>query len=230
MTPLPSVPLPIKVTPWSFSSLNDFETCPRRFYLVRIAKVVREGQSAAMVEGNAVHKAMELFVRDGIPLPETYAKYHKLATMVRNSQGVKFTEYSFGLTRALTPTQFFAKDVWVRGKLDVVILRETEGFVFDYKNGKRKAEYDQLKLFTGAAFRSFPQLQKVRTGYIWLQADKLDAETYTRDDDATIWQEFAIRVHRMEEAARTGDFPARPSGLCRKHCPVGKSLCDHCGE
>lgn len=221
---------PIKVTPWSYTSLNDFETCPRRFYLTRVAKVVKEGQSEAMAEGNRVHKALELFVKDGIPLPETYKKYHAMAAKITATPGTKIAEFSFGLNRELKPTTFFAKDVWVRGKLDLTVLRPRSAIVIDYKTGKRKEDIHQLRLFAGVAFRSFPAIERVATGYAWLPDNKLDTESFTRDDDPLIWQGFAIRVHRMEEAGRTNQFPPRPSGLCRKHCPVGRTYCEHCGE
>ena len=48
--------------PWSYSSLQAFETCPRRFYLTRIAKLASEAQTQATLWGNEVHKALELAV------------------------------------------------------------------------------------------------------------------------------------------------------------------------
>ena len=57
----------------------------------------------------------------------------------------------------------------------------------------------------------------------------MDTEVFTQDDKPVIFQEFAARVHRMETSEKKDDWPARPSGLCKSWCPVGKALCDHCG-
>jgi hypothetical protein len=218
-----------KVVPWSYSSLTAFEQCPRRFKLTRITREVKETQGPQLVEGNAVHKALELYVGGKDSLPAKYLPFKPIADKLKCAPGEKLLEYSFGLTKQLTPTTFFGSDVWVRGKLDVTILRGANAAVFDYKNGKRKLDLDQLKLFAAAGFHSWPQVQRVDTAYIWLTEGKLDKETFVREDAVGIWQEFAIRVHRMERAAERDEFPPKPSGLCKQYCPVGKSLCEYCG-
>lgn len=218
-----------KVTPWSFSSLNDFETCNLRYYLTRVAKVVKEKQSPEMLEGNKRHKALELYVGGKAPLPTEYAGDRPMADKIKAAPGQKLLEYAFGLNKALQPVGFWAKDVWVRGKLDVAVVRQRTALVLDYKTGKRKKTLDQLKMFAGATFREFPYLEKVTTGYAWLPIGKIDTEVFKKEDEPAIWQEFAIRVHRMEDASRTGVFRPNPSGLCRAHCPVGKSNCSQCG-
>ena len=48
-----------KIPPWSYSSLVDFEGCPRRYKLIRIDKVVPFKETEAIKHGNEVHKALE---------------------------------------------------------------------------------------------------------------------------------------------------------------------------
>ena len=217
-------------TPWSYSSLTAYETCPRRFFLTRISKQVIEKQTEATLHGNEVHKAMENYVGGKAPLPEKYETYRPIADKLRLAPGKKLLEYKFGLTRALKPTEFFAKDVWVRGVLDVGIVKDDEAIVLDYKTGKRKLDADQLKLFAGAALSLWPFAKRVKTGYIWLATDQMDTESFTRDDRQPIFQDFAARVHRMETSEKNDDWPAKPSGLCKNWCPVGKTNCEHCGS
>lgn len=218
-----------RVTPWSYSSLNDYETCPRRYYLTRIAKVVTEKATEARTAGNEVHKALELYVGGKAPLPDKYVGYKALADRLRTTPGEKRLEWRFALNRQLNPTSFFAKDCWVRGVLDVTIVRQSTALVFDYKTGKRKLDGDQLRLFAGAALSLLPTVKRVKTGYIWLQSEQIDSETFVLQDKVTIFQDFAARVHRMELSERDGKWPAKPSGLCRNWCPVGQKLCEHCG-
>lgn len=217
-------------TPWSYSSLTSYETCPRRFYLTRISKQVSEKQTEATIHGNEVHSALEKYVGGKAPLASKYESYRPVADKLRNSSGKKMLEYKFGLTKALTPTTFFASDVWCRGVLDVGIVKEDQAIVLDYKTGKRKVDADQLKLFAGAALVLWPFAKKVKTGYIWLQSGEMDTEEFTPEDKPVIFQDFAARVHRMETSERKDDWPANPSGLCRQWCPVGKINCEHCGS
>lgn len=216
--------------PWSFSSLTAYETCPKRFQLTRILKKVSEPQTEATLHGNRVHKALEEYVGGKAKLPESMEQYRPVADKLKATPGEKLLEYKFGLTKALTPTTFFGSDVWVRGVLDVCISRESEAIILDYKTGKRKVDADQLKLFAGAALSLWPYVSKVKTGYIWLQTGQIDQQEFKPEDRAEIFQDFAHRVHRMEQSEKSGDWPAKPSGLCKAWCPVGKTLCTHCGS
>ena len=96
-----------------------------------------------------------------------------------------------------------------------------------YKFMTYKVDGDQLKLFAAASMVLWPFLEQVKTGYIWLQSGQMDTEDFTQADKPVIFQDFAQRVHRMEMALENDDWPARPSGLCRGWCPVGKKHCEH---
>lgn len=122
------------------------------------------------------------------------------------------------------PTQCIAVDSETRTYLC------TDRFLVTHNTGKPKVDADQLKLFAAAGFANFPYLDKVKTGYVWLAHGKLDANTFTRDDVPGIWQEFTPRVIRMVTALEKDKFLPKPSGLCRAHCPVPRSLCEFSGK
>ena len=219
-----------KVLPWSFTSLTAYETCPRRFYLTRVAKLVKEPQTEATLHGNEVHKALEKYVGSGSPLPEKYANLAPLADKIKATPGKKLLEYKFALDDALRPTDFFGARAWVRGVFDVAVVQEKSVVVLDYKTGKRKLDSDQLNLFAAAAMSLWPRAATVKTGYIWLKDGVVDAQTFEQNDKTRIMQDFAGRVQRMVESELQDKWPAKPSGLCRKWCPVGRDLCEHCGS
>lgn len=216
--------------PWSYSTLTAFETCPRRYYLTKVAKTVVEPQTEATIHGNEAHKALEVSVRDQTPLPTKYQSYSPLVQAVLVAPGAKHTELKFGLTRNLTPTGFFANDVWCRGVLDLQIVKPKSVTVLDWKTGKPKPDADQLMLFAGATFAYHPTAETVRTGYAWLAYNKLDTEVFSRSDVPRIWAEFTPRVQRMDDAAKRNDYPPKPSGLCRAWCPVPKAQCEFSGK
>jgi CRISPR/Cas system-associated exonuclease Cas4 (RecB family) len=227
-----------KAVPWSYSSLQAFETCPRRFYLTKIIKTVVEGQNPAMLEGNRKHKILEDFVKGKGGLQDLESMAPLMKRLVAEP-GQKVAELQFGLTQDLRPTKFFGDDVWVRGKLDLSIVGPKHAFIFDYKTGKRKTDFHQLRLFAGAAFAMWPYVETVSTGYVWLpQVDdkvdrpkaKIDTEQFARADKEVIFQDFAARVFKIEEAERTGNWEPTPSGLCQNYCPVGRGNCEHCGS
>jgi hypothetical protein len=218
-----------KALPWSYSSLQAFETCPRRFYLTRVTKQVHEPMGAAMTHGNEVHKALENAIKGEAMLPHKFKSYQPLISKLLAAPGVKHAERKFALTDGFWPTDYWAPNAWVRGVIDFTLINGTKGTVLDWKTGKPKEDGDQLALFAGAAFAHYPQVDTFHTGYAWLAHDKLVTAAHTRNDVPTIWMTFLPRVKRMQAAVDSGDFPPKPSGLCRSWCPVGSKLCEFCG-
>lgn len=216
---------------WSYSSLTAFETCPKRYYLTKISKQVHEPQTEAMKWGNEVHKALEHRLVKGTPLPESMAVFNTVAqTVVDRAKGKKIeAESKMALTSSFKGTTWFAKDVWVRGITDFTISKDTTVFIGDWKTGKPTPESAQLKLTAAMTMHLKPYVTKVINAFVWLKTGGITHETFTREDIPAIWQEFNPRVARLEHAMAEDKFPAKPSGLCRAWCPVGKSLCEHCG-
>lgn len=220
-----------KPVAWSYSALNAFETCPRRYYLTKIEKSVHEPQTEATLWGNRVHKALELRITTNKPLPVGMEAYEGVATTVvdRAKGGKLEAESKMALTAKFMPTTWFAKDVWVRGITDFTITKGSKVFIGDWKTGKPTPESAQLKLTAAITMHQKPYIQEVVNAFVWLKTGGVTHEKFTRDDLPSIWQEFMPRIERLNIAVAESKFPARPSGLCRAWCPVGKAKCEHWG-
>lgn len=218
-----------KPVTWSYSALNAFETCPRRYYLTKVSKEVQEKQTTATLHGNEVHKAIELHIKGQQQLPNKYEQYRPMLERLKNVRGKVEAEQKIALTRDFKPTTYFAKDVWMRAVLDYSAVQTKSALILDWKTGKPKSEPDQLELFAATAFTVHPHIETVKTGFVWLGHDKIDTAEYRRDEAPVIWQKFTRRVARIEHAVSSGDFPPKPSGLCREWCPVGRQRCEFCG-
>lgn len=219
-----------KMPAWSYSSLTSFETCPKRYYHIKVVKDVVDDKSDATVWGSEVHKHLENRLRDGKELPTAIAGYESLAAPIASAPGTKLIEQQFAVTAALQPTGWWDKDAWCRGIVDAGVLTGKRVVLMDWKTGKRKPQSDQLKLFAGLAFAHYPEVEVVSTGFVWLKEGKIDKEKYERQQVPTIWQTFVPRVMRMERAYAEDKFPPKPSGLCGKWCPVPKSKCQFSGR
>lgn len=214
---------------WSYSQLTAYETCPKRFELTRVSKKVVEPQTEATIWGNQVHKALELFAKDGKPLPADLQKYERYVKKIQSYEGKRVVEERIALDRSFRPTKWMAKDVWVRGIIDIGVVGPEKAYLLDWKTGKRKPDSDQLKLFAALAFAVYPWIDKVTTGFIWLKSGEFDKEVFTRDQLPEIWNEFMPRLQRLAHSYEDNKWIAKPSGLCREWCPVGKHNCEFCG-
>lgn len=207
------------IPPWSASSVDAYMTCPHKFYRLRVARDVKDfPPSDAVVLGRKLHKAFENAVNLNEPLPESCAQWQSLVEIIKALPGEKLPEYDFTLDEFHTP-KCHRSLAWTRGIADLIVKRGTEAIILDYKTGKRKPS-EQLALYAAYAFAYWPELQTVHTCFVWLKDRKMDKKTYRREDAAGIWQYWLPLVARMRKSYETGDWPCRPSGLCKSWCPV----------
>lgn len=211
--------------PWSYSHLEKFETCPRQFFEVKVAKNVVEPPTEATIWGKSVHDAFERRVRDGTPLPDGMDRWEPLAASILRLPGVKHTEIKLAIDRAFQPTEW--DTAWSRGIADLLVLSGRYAAVLDYKTGKPKPS-EQLALYAAYVLALYPKVESVSTGFVWLRDEKIVKETFTRSSISATWQELLPRVSKLEAAFKRQAWPARPSGLCRRHCPVRS--CEHNGS
>jgi hypothetical protein len=214
-----------KQLPWTYSHLDAFESCPRRFYHLRVARDVTEAPSEHITWGNTVHKAFENAISFGTPLPDELVTYQKLVNNIKDLPGNKRCELKFAIDRAFQPADWFKS--WSRGISDLVIETPSKIMLMDYKTGKRKPS-EQLQLYALYAFAHYPKASEVETCFVWLKDRKLDKDKFHRDDIPELWKPFLARSSKLEKAYETEQWPANPSGLCNGWCPVKQ--CEFCKE
>ena len=210
---------------WTYSQLEKFETCPKQFYHVRVARDYTEPPTEHTKWGERVHTAMEERVQFGIPLPEGMEHWESIASKLAKLPGEKYVEHKMSVDKSFNKSSW--KEAWSRGIADLLVVNGNKAAVFDHKTGKRKIT-EQIMLYAGYTFAEFPEVEEVTTAFIWLKEKKVDKETFTRDDVPKIWNEFLPRVIKLEKAYEMDKWPVRPSGLCKNYCAV--LSCDYNGK
>lgn len=205
---------------WSFSKLKNYDTCGKRYYEIDVAKNYKEEESEQLRWGNAVHKQMEIALLNGTPLPGEMQMFQKWVDRVRSRPGRLLVEQKFSVTRNFLPCAYFAPDCWYRGKGDAVVIDGNLGLVEDWKTGAVKPDSVQLMLMALCMFAMFKDLTHVVSEFIWLGEDEITSEVYTREGIIKDVLALLPRVDALEAAHKTLTFPPKPSGLCKKYCPV----------
>jgi hypothetical protein len=203
--------------PWTYSQLDSFESCPRKFYHAKVKRDFPEPPSVHTVWGNRVHEAFEVAIKDGTELPDDMKQWQGLATKLQNLPGSKLTEHKYAIDRDFKPTGW--SDAWSRGIADLVVLSGEKAAVLDFKTGKRKPT-EQLDLYANYVFHHHPEVNKVTTGFVWLRDKRIDWKPVDRSSISGTWQSLLPRVVKLESAYDRDSWPARPSGLCKGWCPV----------
>lgn len=212
---------------WSYSRLKNFATCPKRYFNVDVAKLVKEEESEVLVWGNKVHEALANYVGKGEPLPRGMETYQKVADRVKNAKGTIVVEQKLAITKEHAPCTFFDREAWFRCVVDALVINGPVAMAIDYKLGKILEESQQLALTAAVIFSHHPEVQKIRTEFWWLKEEAESRADFTREDLPSIWNNVLPRVQQLQAAHESMTFPAKPGGLCRRYCPV--DACPHHG-
>lgn len=215
----------------SYSSVKDFEGCPKRYHAVRIAKRVKNQDTEATLYGTAVHKAFEEYVRDKTPLPDQFGQFQPFVEPLATIDGDIRCEEKLGVRRDFSPCTFFDKDVWIRGIPDYLAVNQSKGVarVADYKTGKssRYADMAQLELMAAMVMAHHSEVQTVKAALLFVVAKDVIKAEFTRAQLPEIWSKWAGRIGAVEKAVELNVWNPRPSALCR-FCPV-KDCANHPG-
>lgn len=205
---------------WSYSRLISFENCPRKYWNESVAKTIPFRETEEMAYGKEWHKAAELYVKSGIKLPLHMRHWGPTLSMLKKAPGEKIIEQQIALNAQWQPVEWFAKDAWLRVKSDLTILHENSGVQFDYKTGKIKDDFTQLRLNSAVTFLLAPEIKKITHAFLWIKSKQITSETMTAEQVPAFWAEMLPRVARYQEAHDKQDFPPRPGFLCKGFCEV----------
>jgi RecB family exonuclease len=212
----------------SYSSVKQFENCPRQYNEIRILKKFKQSDTDATLYGTAVHKAFENYIKDRTPLPAQFAQFQRFVEPLAGIAGDIRCEEKMGIRDDFTPCGFFDSDVWFRGIPDFMVINREKRVarVADYKTGKssRFADKAQLELMAAMIMSHYPEIDTVKGVLLFVVAGDIISAEYTRDHLSDIYSRWAGRANAIEKALELGVWNPRSGPLC-KFCPV--TTCDH---
>lgn len=217
------------MTAWSYSSIKTFDQCPKKYYHLKVAKDVKDEGNEASRYGNDAHAAAEEFIKNGTPIPDSYAVMRPAVETLAQFPGTKHTEMKLGVRRVgdgYEPCDFFAEDVWYRGIVDLLITNGWDARMIDYKTGKnaKYADTKQLDLMAAAVFLHFPDVLRIKSGLAFVVSNEFIKKTHVRTELNQYFSVFSDQLYMLEQAEQSNVWNAKSSGLC-PWCPV--TSCEH---
>jgi len=214
---------------WSYSSIKTFDQCPRKYYHLKVLKDVIDEGSEATIYGQAVHKAAEEYIKDGVAVPEKFKYIQGFVERINNIEGDKLTELQLGVRKTgagYEPCGFKDKDVWWRGIADVVVIRGDIAYSIDYKTSKnaKYADTKQLDLVAAGLFTHYPNLKKIKSGLLFVVSNEFITKDHFAEHRDEYFGTFKDELDRLDAAEVSGVWNAVTSPLC-KFCPVVR--CEH---
>lgn len=217
---------------WSYSKLKNFRACPKKHYEVDVAKNIVEPESEALKYGNQLHFGMAQRLTHGTPLPPLWTDQEDWCARVEAASkalnGQTLAEREYAITREFQTCEWFSKTAWFRAKIDVLVLAPPVAIAIDWKTGKVVEESEQLALTAQCIFVHHPEINHVTTIFAWLKESAETREDFTREDMPAFWTRIWPDVRDLEDAHNSVSYPPKPSGLCKRFCPV--QSCPHHGK
>ncbi len=220
---------------WSFSTLDNFEACPKRVWF-RTVQRVKVPPNDAMMRGNRVHDGLEKYLRGQVDFPDAalseVAHVQFWLERLAPWRGLAIMEPRWGLDATWAPTGWWDDETWLWAKPDLVGLdihdpAGSELTIVDFKTGKSYGKQlkhmRQLLVYAAAALSRYPSVQtfSLHVWYIDEKDDSLD-----RQIDRGAVQSFRARIHAQGMALTSEtEFPATPSPRVCNWCDY-RDVCD----
>lgn len=207
----------MKAPAWSHSALKDFEGCARRYHEVKVLKKYPFTSTDATRYGLQVHEALELYIRDNKPIPPEYMQFKGVVDALLAKPGRKIAEQQMALTVDLQPCDWKAKDAWVRGIADMLIIDDDDmtARVIDWKTGNDKyPDRDQLVLMSLMVFAHYPHVRKVYSALLFIVKNSMVKLSMTRDNAEKHWWRYRERTAKVEAAFANDVWNPTQTPLC----------------
>jgi len=207
---------------WSYSRLNGYETCPRKYWHQTVNKTpeFQEAPSDAQSYGEDVHKAFKLYFKAGAPLPLHLRQYEKQLAAIAAAPGYKIVEQQIALDKNFKQVEWYAKDTYLRVISDLTQHNGKAAIIWDHKTGKPHSDFSQLELTAAVTFLLGPEIDRITMAYLWLKTKAATSQIITRDQAPDVWAKLQPRVQKFQQAYIDNNWPPKPNYLCKGYCPV----------
>lgn len=216
----------------SHTLFNTLEICPHQCYRRYVLKDIKFQPNKKADWGNNVHTAMEYRIRGGKPLPPNMQVAESFAAPFDGHHPL--VEIKLGVTREGQTCDFFAQNVYIRGKLDAVIIKGAAAYMGDHKSGSKWEDPAELEIGAMLLHAWHPTLQTIKGQYYWLETIETPDGFWLRSGKAgqlydlshtpKIWARSQATMEELAERERTGRWEKRKNKLC-EWCSVKD--CEH---
>lgn len=207
------------LTAWSYSRLESYETCPKKFWHISIRKDVIDPPNDHTTYGFDLHASFAKFLTKGTALPISIRHYTPMLTKFKAAPGEHIVEQQIAINANYAQTGWFDKDVYLRVISDLTIMKPPHAIMIDWKTGKPKTDFTQLRVAAATMFMIAPELEIISMSFVWLKNKTTATDKMTRDEMPDVWASLYPRLVSYQAAFDNQAFPARQGFHCR-YCPV----------
>lgn len=200
-----------KLKAWSYSAYTMYVQCPLSICFDKIQRIrMPEEKSPVLERGNAVHKEGETYVGFQGKRPPKLSKdlSHLKERMDVWRKSMAKVEVEWAFDNAWNTTSWFAKDCWLRIKVDLLLHSKEPPTVDikDYKTGKVKPDHAQqrslyalggLRLVQIGALAGGNKNVKLTAEHIYIDTKQEATQQFTLKQLPALQREWMARTETM---------------------------------
>ena len=228
----------MRFSPYSFSRMSSYETCPKKFQFSYIDKIPVNRSTTALDKGSYIHHCLELHPAKPSQFynidKELLDEYDVIIKNFLNSEVGSIVlselnigkEIDFGLTKDFKICSFDDADAILRGSVDRLNQVGNVLHVVDYKSGKAKdlkwQSYKQVMLYAIWIFRNpiFDSVNEVLGSYVYVEHNVVNEKRFYRTELLDYINEYVKTIKTIEN---TEVFAKKETRLCdwceyKEHC------------
>ena len=220
-----------KYSPYSFSKINSYSSCPRKFKHSYIDKIKIDEEQVHLLKGKFIHNILERYRNPDISSikpeklninTEDKKAYKELtAAFIASKTGQKYLtgdcigrEVKLSFNPKLEMCEYWDKKCLFRGSIDRLNkINDDTLMAIDWKTGKfnSKTIKRQLKYYALWCFMQYPKIKNVECHYVYIETGDITQYIYTKDSMKNIMKELLLRIKTIEKAKM---FVKNRTALC----------------
>jgi hypothetical protein len=229
----------MKFNPYSISKMSTFNQCPKKFEFSYINKIkIDVPQNVALYKGSYIHEVLENNFDYDVPFETneifTEKEKEKAKEIIKKFEGselgakykilipVSNLEEKFGFKiedKQIVLTDFWDKEGWFRGAIDLYIIHNNRGVVVDYKSGKDHSlnedfGTDQAMMYSIYLFTKYPNINEVKGVFCFVEHSTEKSILFKREKLTEYLKHFYTKTKKVEQEKIFG--------------PNVSALCDYC--
>lgn len=205
------------LVPWTYTLLSTLDNCQHQAFRRYILKDIPYVEGSAQREGKRVHKAFEERIKMGVCLPDDLRDFDNMTNALDHisnaNTAIVECEVQLGMREDGSCCDYYAKDVWGRGKADIVIRNETTACIYDLKTGKVREDPFQLEVEALLLKANHPSLQVFKGRFLWLRDAKAGVD-YDLSNTMRTEQKVRHFMGIIEQCRANNNWLKTPSPLC----------------
>lgn len=195
---------------FSLTKITTHEKCALK-YKFRYILNLPETKGPAAQRGVDLHKNIEDYIREEIPLPAELSHYQSWLLSMRGD--TSFPEHKIAVDEHWKVCGWEDPHAYMRSVIDLKYVYTPQSVVnYDWKSGKIYDDHvDQKTLYAAVVSAEHPEALEIRSIHVYVDLGKNTEQVYHRDQIPTMQQRWDQRI---ESVAEDSEYIPSPGYHC----------------